>query len=53
MPINGTFYLLSGTLIILDMVFNGYLGEYGEVGITFTGSLLLIMGYWIKYRAKV
>lgn len=54
MPINE--YILFAfwySNYILDMVFNGYLGEYGEVGITFIGSLLLIMGYWIKYPAKV
>lgn len=48
------FYLFSGTLIIfLAWLLNGYLGEYGEAGVTFIGSLLLITGHWINYRAKV
>jgi hypothetical protein len=49
-----SFYLISGTLIIfLAWFFNNQLGEYGEAGVTLVGSVLLIMGHWINYRAKV
>ena len=49
-----SFYLISGTLIIfLAWFFNSNLGEYGEAGVTLIGSLLLITGHWINYRAKV
>ena len=49
-----SFYLISGTLIIfLAWFFNSQLGEYGEAGVTLIGSLLLITGHWINYRAKV
>jgi hypothetical protein len=49
-----SFYLISGTLIIfLAWFFNSNLGEYGEAGVTLIGSLLLITGHWINYRAKL
>ena len=49
-----SFYLIFGTFIIfLAWFFNSHLGEYGEAGVTLIGSLLLITGHWINYRAKV
>lgn len=49
-----SFYLISGTLIIfLAWFFNSQLGEYVEAGVTLVGSVFLITGHWINYRAKV
>lgn len=48
-----TSFLAIGVLIIfLAWFFNETLGEFGEAGITLIGSLLLIRGHWINYKAK-
>lgn len=47
------FYLFSGLAVIfLAWFFNGFLGEYGEAGITMVGSVLLIRGHWLNYKCK-
>lgn len=48
-----TILLLAGLLIIfMAWFFNHALGEYGEAGITLLGSILLIVGHWLNYKAK-
>ena len=48
-----TIFLISGvTVIFLAWLFNESLGEYGEAGITMIGSVLLIRGHWLNYKAK-
>jgi len=48
-----TILLLSGLFVIfLAWYFNNILGEYGEAGITLIGSILLIAGHWLNYKAK-
>lgn len=48
-----TVLLLSGLFVIfLAWYFNETLGEYGEAGITLIGSILLISGHWLNYKAK-
>ncbi len=49
-----TVYLLTGVFVIfIAWFFNHQLGEYGEAGVTLIGSLLLIRGHWLNYKAKV
>jgi len=48
-----TVLLLSGLFVIfLAWYFNEMLGEYGEAGITLVGSILLISGHWLNFKAK-
>ncbi|MCG8372041.1 MAG: MerC domain-containing protein [Balneolales bacterium] len=48
-----TTFLIVGVLsIFLAWLFHESLGEYGEAGITFIGSMLLIRGHWLNYKSK-
>lgn len=49
-----TIYLLLGVSVIFGAwFFNHMLGDYGEAGVTLVGSVLLIRGHWLNYKAKV
>lgn len=48
-----TVYLTAGVLIIFAAwALGGWLGMYGEAGVTLAGSSILIHGHWLNYKAK-
>lgn len=49
-----TVLLITGlSIIFIAWFFNNRLSEYGEAGITLVGSVLLILGHWTNYKAKI
>jgi len=46
-----TFLVYDTIIIFLAWLYNYSLIEYEEAGVTLFGSLTLMTGYWINYRA--